>query len=111
MNYCRLNRMLIPEITYENEDGVEMSFDFELNLPVNWEERWHEVETAAQKYNVSLVKNGNYIQVRGKSPLGDIGAEIEVKGLIATVKITEKPDLVPKSLIESELRKALEKLT
>ncbi len=88
-----------------------MKYDFEVELPDNWESRWVEAEAAAKRYNIMLNREGNSIEVRGESPIGTIAAEIQIDdNNTAHVKITKKPIVVPKSLIESEVRKALSKL-
>ncbi|MBD3234777.1 MAG: hypothetical protein GF315_13710 [candidate division Zixibacteria bacterium] len=88
-----------------------MKYDFEVELPDNWESRWGEAEAAAKKYDILLNREGDRIEVRGQSPIGTIAADILIdENNTAHVKITKKPMVVPKSLIESEVRKALNKL-
>ncbi|MBD3168542.1 MAG: hypothetical protein GF307_03595 [candidate division Zixibacteria bacterium] len=84
-----------------------MPADFEIELPEDWEERFPEIEAAAKKHNVDLAREGNRIEVAGETPVGKIAAVINVDGNTAAVEITKKPMLIPKSLIEGEVRKAL----
>ena len=87
-----------------------MSADFEVTLPEDWEERCSEIKKSGKLEGISLKRSGNNITVEGSTPLGKIAAKIKISGRIASVIITKKPFILPKSKIESEVRKALKNL-
>ncbi|GEM_PF-5775181 len=86
-----------------------MDFDFKVELPKNWEQKWGEVEGKAKEYNISLRREGGKISINGKSPLGKFAAKVLIDGDVAFVKIIKKPMLITKSSIKNEVKKALKR--